>query len=149
MSSQIKAMSMSLKVNSFARFTDSDGDGKFSYVGKVVSLEPTIDLDCGPFIIHCPQDDLPLFKSAKKPRGWKDRPVTVARPKAKAAKKSPASSKPAKTGSKRDLVEKLVAANPGMSRKEHIAFVVSEIGMTPAGASTYVSGARKLISTVR
>jgi len=136
---------MSLRINKFARFTDTVDGHTFTYVGKLLSLKPMIEMDTGSFIIHCPQEDLPLFTSATKPKNWKPRKaVSAKRPK---IKKTPTKSarKPAQAGSKRDLVERLVVDNPTMSRKEHIAIVVTKIGMTPAGASTYVSGARKLL----
>jgi len=137
---------MSLRINKFARFTDTVDGHTFTYVGKLLSLKPMIEMDTGSFIIHCPQDDLPLFTSATKPKNWKPRKaVSVKRPKIKTKVKS--APKPAQAGSKRDLVERLVVDNPTMSRKEHIAIVVTKIGMTPAGASTYVSGARKLLTS--
>lgn len=57
--------------------------------------------------------------------------------------KRPQTSKKPKTGSKREKVIELVKTHPSLSRKEQIAMVVEKIGMTPAGASTYVSEARK------
>ncbi len=146
MSRKIKVFPMSLRINKFARFTDTVDGHTFTYVGKLTALKPMIEMDTGSFIITCPQDDLPLFTSATKPKNWKARPpVSVKRPKIKKPAPSKAAPKPAAAGSKRDLVERLVADNPTLSRKEHITMVVAKIGMTPAGASTYVSGARKLI----
>ncbi len=131
---KIKVIPMSLRINKFARFTDTVDGHTFTYVGKLTSLKPMIEMDTGSFIITCPQEDLPLFSSATKPKNWKPRKaVSTKRPKIK--KTAPKSaSKPATTGSKRDLVERLVVGTPNLSRKEHIAMVVTRIGMTPAGA---------------
>ncbi len=139
---------MPLRINKFARFTDTVDGHTFTYVGKLTALKPMIEMDTGSFIITCPQEDLPLFSSATKPKNWKPRKaVSVKRPKIKKTAPTKSAPKSATTGSKRDLVERLVVGTPNLSRKEHIAMVVTRIGMTPAGASTYVSGARKMLTS--
>jgi len=138
---------MSLRINKFARFTDTVDGHTFTYVGKLLSLKPMIEMDTGSFIITCPQDDLPLFTSATKPKNWKPRKaVSVKRPKIKKVAPTKSAPKAATPGSKRHQVEALVRCTADLTRKEHIALVVKRIGMTPAGASTYVSGARKLLA---
>lgn len=143
---------MSIKAGSFAKFTDTDEYGKFSYVGRVLAIGKNavisggIDLEVqGEGIMHLPAADLEKVTIARKPRGFKSSgAVTVSKPKAK-AKRAPRT----KGGpTKRDLVDALVFDNPSLTRKEHIALVVEQIGMTPAGASTYVSGARKKLAAV-
>jgi hypothetical protein len=51
--------------------------------------------------------------------------------------------KTAKPGSKLSQAIALVKQFAGLSRKEMIAKLVAEIGLTPAGASTYYSQAKK------
>lgn len=46
--------------------------------------------------------------------------------------------KSVKSGSKKEQAIALYKANSGMSRKELIELFIRELGMTPAGASTYV-----------
>ena len=50
-----------------------------------------------------------------------------------------------KPGSKLESVVNLMKANPGKSRKEYIDLVVAQVGMTPAGASTYISNAKPFV----
>lgn len=54
-----------------------------------------------------------------------------------------AGAKAPKPGSQQEKVSKLYAANADKSRKEVIALIMSEIGMSPAGASTYYQNAKK------
>jgi hypothetical protein len=130
---------MELKLKGFATFADKDeNDEKFSYTGQIVALDQkSITLDTGSALMTFPRSEENLFSTAKRPKGWKERaPVEV----------QPKKTKKVATGAtKRELVEKLVLVNPKLTRKEHIDLVVKEIGMTPAGASTYVSYARKLL----
>lgn len=61
-----------------------------------------------------------------------------------------ASSKPAqqpavKAGSKLERAIAIVKANPKASRKELIQLVVDQLGMSSAGASTYVHNAKKAV----
>ena len=50
--------------------------------------------------------------------------------------------------SKIDQAIEIVKADPTASRKDLVAKFVSELGMTPAGASTYVANARKKVNGV-
>lgn len=47
-----------------------------------------------------------------------------------------------KSGSKMDQVVDLCRANKDKTRKELIELVVEKVGMTPAGASTYINNAK-------
>lgn len=134
---------MSLKAGSFAKVVIPAEDGIVTYTGKILAAGRNselggYDLDVpGVGTMHFPAEDNDRFKSARKPRGYKDSGATVVQKPKKVIKA-------ARPGSKRDMVEDLVGQTPNLTRKEHIALVVEKIGMTPAGASTYVSGARKL-----
>lgn len=46
---------------------------------------------------------------------------------------------------KQQRVAEILRENPTSSRKELIDIVVNQLGMTPAGASTYIANARKMI----
>lgn len=51
-----------------------------------------------------------------------------------------------KPGSKLEAVVNLINNNPGLSRKEYIQMAIDKVGMTPAGASTYVNNAKPFIN---
>jgi hypothetical protein len=50
--------------------------------------------------------------------------------------------KPLKVGSKLHQVVEICRANPNMVRKEQIALIMEQVGMTQAGASTYHQNAK-------
>lgn len=74
-----------------------------------------------------PADPAKVKKAAEK----------VAKAKAERAPKAPKAPKAEKGPSKKDQVIALRIAHPEATRKEAIAMMVEQIGMTPAGASTY------------
>lgn len=47
--------------------------------------------------------------------------------------------------SKQERVTEIVKANPTASRQELIKLVVAQVGMTPAGAGTYVYNAKQIL----
>lgn len=51
-----------------------------------------------------------------------------------------------KSGSKLDQVVKLCKTNIGKTRKEMIEMIVERVGMTPAGASTYLNNAKSFLN---
>lgn len=138
------AKAITLKKGSFVRFTANDPrDGKFSFVGQITAVTPeTVSMEAeAPYGTVGVENDPSKFTVARKPRGWKTPEPVVAPAKAKKSKKTRAK----RSGTKLDEVVVLVRENADLSRKELIALVVDKIGMTPAGASTYVSNARKLV----
>lgn len=58
-------------------------------------------------------------------------------------KTKPARHKPSGGKTRLELAVDIARANPNASRQELIAMLVAQLGMTPAGASTYASTARK------
>ena len=153
-------MSDIFKKGSFVKFTDSDEDGEYSFVGQIQRVDNKAEM------IHLyaekpygeiglPFSDKSNMTSAKKPRGWKvpsSQSINrAARPRKKteitviSATSTKGKTKMPKTGSKGEQVLNIVRANADKSRKELIDIVVDQIGMTPAGASTYVSNSRKLL----
>jgi hypothetical protein len=54
-----------------------------------------------------------------------------------------AGAKAPKPGSKQEAVSKIYNANSDKSRKEIIALIVEQVGMSAAGASTYYQNAKK------
>jgi hypothetical protein len=64
--------------------------------------------------------------------------------KKKVAKRVASTGEVVKRGSRQELVNKLVAANPTLGRSEMIKLIMAEIGMTKAGASTYFHNAMKV-----
>ena len=136
---------MSITKNTFAKFTGTDETGTFSYVGLVTGTDSkagtvTIQTDVGSMTVEAS-----ACTSAKRPKNAAK--VVPATKTVSARTKGPVGSvRSAKKGTKAELVNAYVRENASMTRKELIAGVVESFGMTPAGASTYVSNARKVIN---
>jgi hypothetical protein len=87
------------------------------------------------------------FETINKPKNWnKQNSVPVAKP--VEVEKPKKQINPASGGvTKLDQCIALLRANPDLinNRKAAIEKIVSEVGMTPAGASTYFSNAKKAV----
>lgn len=131
------------QTNKFVKWTQKDEHGKFSHVGQVTaSTISTVTMDVHGLVglLTLDKDD-GTFTKASKPAGWNTPSSTVAVvPKPKKAARAPGS------GTKLDQVVALVRANQCHTRKEYIDLIVDQIGMTPAGASTYYSNAKKVLT---
>lgn len=100
-------------------------------------------------IVHVPLDEvtkvLPAAKNAAQLIAAAAEPVVIKTP--KVAKTAPVIKAPKRkaTGGKTkfELAQDLARANKDLTRQEFIQLLVKELGMTPAGASTYASTARK------
>lgn len=132
-----------LKVGMFVKYTDHDEEGTFSHIGEIVEIGKKISFDTGSAILSVPLEESNKFSLIRRPKNWKSRGTAISPKLEKTQTTSQVVVRTKKGGTKREQVEALVLANPEMSRKEHIDLVVKEVGMTPAGASTYVSEARK------
>lgn len=142
------------KKDSFVKFSDADNDGNFSIVGQVVGQmktgELTIRHETGGTLTFA-SDDLLKIVETKKPANW-----SVTNPVKK--EKRTTNSCIGRTGmnraidkakrfaertSKKDQVIELYKSMDNPTRKEAIETFVSELDMTPAGASTYYSMAKR------
>lgn len=116
-------------LNSNVKFTGTDESGPFSHVGKCIAIngaDITMTSEYGEMVV--PITDVVKTREARSKREI-EAPETI-----KAT---------VRAGSKADQVQRLVAANPLLTRKEMMAKIVADIGMTPAGASTYFSNAKR------
>lgn len=147
------------KKGDFIKWTSSDDEGKYSYVGLVRSTNGVsicFETDIG--TLNIAPDDGKFVKVAK-PADW-DVKRKASEAAAKAAAKAPkAAAKPVKVkvartprakkagGTKIDLTVALLKSKPELvgSRKAAIAAIVDAGISTPAGASTFFNAAKKLI----
>lgn len=131
--------------NSFIKWTSNDDNGKFFIVGqvKMVKNDTIIFEDEEGLMYGIPKDDGQL-ESIKKPKNW-NRPKSVV---SEVPKTKPKKIKKASGGkTKIDQVIDLLRANKDLinNRKAAIEKIVTEVGMTPAGASTYFAKAKKAV----
>lgn len=138
---------MMFQKNSFIRWTGKDDDGKFSYTGQIKMMHgDTVIFEDADGVAYGIHKDDGVFESISKPKNWNRpksvmlKPIEVEKPK-KSIKKTDGGP------TKLDQVVALLRANPALinDRKKAIEKIVEEIGMTPAGASTYYSNAKKQV----
>ena len=132
----------------FIRWSNTDEDGKFSYIGQVIShTKGRITFtDTSGGQMSVPEDD-GTFEVCNKPHNWsitkptkkKDhKPVVIQKPTRRTLPKS--------SETKLDLVVKLLQRNPPVDRKDAIEKIVAAGISTAAGASTYYNSAKGLLS---
>lgn len=135
-----------IKKGVFIRWTGADDDGgEASYAGQVTRVrEGRITFRTSIGTMTVPQDD-GEFKVTRKPKGWKAEPelAPTRLPKVRPAKPRKRRKARAKTGGKLPQVVALVREHNPATRKEAIALIVRELGMSDAGASTYYNMAKK------
>jgi hypothetical protein len=136
---------MMFERDTFIKWTGKDESGKFSYTGQVKMMHgDTVifeDADGAMYGVH--KND-GVFESIVKPKNWNRPKSVMAKPievKPKKIKKTSGSP------TKLDQVIALLKANKNLidNRKAAIEKIVAEVGMTPAGASTYFSNAKKAV----
>ena len=136
-----------IKKNGFAKWSSVDEEGIFTYRGKVTKLSPTrIELTTMDGVLNLDVDD-GTFTAIKKPANWK-KPSTLNFVACRMQSPAKNVKRNSHTLSKKDLAIKMyadVSAEIGQTptRGEMISKFVKELGMTTAGASTYVAMAKK------
>lgn len=130
----------------FVRYSDKDEQGSFSYVGKVVSLKKEmVSMSIPDVGVLTVPYEAEKFSVAKKPRKW-DEPKAVVKPKVEVKTKTVKTATKVQKGSaKLDAVVEIVKQSDGLTNKQLVAQVMEEVGMTIAGARTYIYNARKKI----
>lgn len=139
----------------FVKWTGTDEQGKFSHVGEVASfIDERLTLIVSPAGSTMTIDLLDMstkdeFKVVNKPKGWKlvkpeaekVEPVSIKKPTTKVVKKS--TDGKSKKEFALDIYKGMMENGNHPVRKEVIARFVSELNMTPAGASTYAATCKK------
>lgn len=136
------------KVGSFIKWKGKDDGERIEYVGQFREMnEETVifDTDQGTMGVH--KDD-GSFTVTKKPVGWSTRPVAPPHPKSVVVVPKQRKKRASNGPTKLDRVVDLLKENKDLisNRKEAINKIVEVIGMTPAGASTYFSNAKKRLT---
>ena len=137
---------MTFSPGSFVKINDKDPDGAYSLIGIVISHDDSnIQFDCGLGIgiVTAPLSEV---VKANKPNNWQER-IDVQQIIAYNAVYIPKTIKPkrSKGSNKLNDVINIVRSNSSLSRKQLIKMVVEKVGMTEAGASTYISQARSAL----
>ena len=143
-----------VKVGDFVKLVDRDSQGRFTYVGEVISVEPgkkekvnlqetfvganfqmlTFDGVIG-FNMEDPKEIDELYITTTKPAGWakfkkSGKPVQT--------KKPPSEIELKKVKSKKQLVAELVAANPRKKEKSLLDLAKKEIGGNETQLLNYI-----------
>lgn len=150
------------KKGDFIKWTSTDDEGKFSYVGLVRSVNgASICFETYMGTLNIAPDD-GKFVKVEKPADWDEQRAASEKRTAEmhktnkrvAAKPAPAvkvkatrAPRAKKGGSKIDQIVELLQAQPELvkSRKDAIAAIVAAGISTPAGASTFFNTAKKLV----
>lgn len=137
----------------FAQTTIVDELGSVTYKGKIVNIKKDkktkiemVELDCTGYdelmtTIVAPVDQVVLLseepsKVNKTTREVSDEETTTSKEKSTAPKGNKGPSE------KLQKVIDIIKNNPNKKRKEYIQMVVDQVGMTEAGASTYIHNAK-------
>jgi hypothetical protein len=121
-----------MHVGEYIKWTGQDEDGKFSHTGKIVSISEV-------WVEFQTPDGLMCVKRTEKLEPAQ--PVELkseAKPKVEAAKREPGN------GTKLERAVAIYKAMTEPTRQKLIEAFVAQLGMTPAGASTYAAQVRKL-----
>lgn len=129
-----------MKAGEFAKWSATDDEGSFSHVGLIKSVNnawTTIITKDGEMSFR-------LQDGTLEPHAAVDLKVKLEKVIEKAEKTTTPSVK--RTGTKLEGAIEIVKANVNASRKDLIELFCTQLGMTPAGASTYVNTARKAVT---
>ena len=137
-----------MQIGDFVKWTSTDESGTFSHRGQVIDLTDTIvvlnttegrmgvRLEDGKFT-KTRKFDLPDVQPVVKPKARKTK-----------SKKTGAAKRPSgqpREGSKLAQAIEIAKSLETVDRKTLIAAFVDQLGMTPAGASTYASNVKKFV----
>lgn len=148
-----------MQPGNFVKWTSEDTEGKFSHIGELLSIDDeTVKMRVAFGVIEFPRKDgevkvtkkieLTPVASFTAEEIAQFAPAGGEKPKADVVEKTKVVRAKRSTGdgpSRQDQVVAIVKANPKSTRKELIQMVVDQIGMTPAGASTYIYNAQQLL----
>lgn len=124
-----------MKIGDFIEWTSQDEEGKFTHVGKVLSVDDNeVELLTKVGTMTVPLDDGSFKKT--KPIKLADITEVMAKVKKEIAV--------AKTGTKLERAVVLYRNMKDATRQKLIKAFVEELDMTPAGASTYAAKVRKI-----
>lgn len=125
-----------MHVGEFIKWTGKEDGEEFSYVGQILSINEVwveFQTQQGKFCIKRTDGK---FEAAE--------PITLeVESKAKPAVKADKAKRDPKTGTKLELAVGIYKAMVEPTRAKLIEAFVSQLGMTPAGASTYAATVRK------
>lgn len=121
-----------MHVGDFIEWTGQDEDGKFSYTGKIISLnEVWVEFQTPVGTMTVKRTEKLTPASPIKLDACTER--TKSKPKAEPG-----------TGTKLERAVAIYKAMTDPTRQKLIEAFVTQLGMTPAGASTYAAQVRKL-----
>ena len=150
-------MNSILSKGNFIKWSDTDEEGSFSYVGQVLKVANKVVTFMLPNggEISVPTND-GTFTKAKKPAKWNvkaeptKRTATIGRTSVQKAvtRAKRVTGGPSKKDQAIDLYKQFYSQSDGihMARKDAIQMFVEQLDMTPAGASTYVAMVRKIVT---
>ena len=124
-----------MHIGDFIKWTGQDEDGKFSHTGKIVSLNEVWVEFQTPVGRMCVKRTDGKFETAK--------PISL-EVESKAKPTIGATKRDVKEGSKLERAVAIYKAMAEPTRGKLIEAFVAQLGMTPAGASTYAAQVRKL-----
>lgn len=122
-------------------WTGSDDDGTFAHVGQITSKSKTSVTFASPEGEITAELDDGEFKNVKARKTSKK--STVAPPAPPMPVRDLKVNAPKELSAKMVQVIELVKANPDLARKDYIQLIVTQVGMSAGGASTYYNTARK------
>lgn len=140
-----------MKASDFVKWTSSEKGEEFSHVGRLESInDKWVKLQTsrglfefrrtdGTLEAHEEVDLTPV--ASFEPNEIQAAPSAPKEKKEKVVRQRPEKGEP----SKQDRAVEIVRKHLGSSRKELIDLIIKELGMTPAGASTYVHNAKKIL----
>lgn len=139
--------------NDFIKWTSVDNEGEFEHSGRVESVSANmIYLETDHGLMGIPKTD-GNFESIEPFEIKRNDPMSKKNATAKTANKSEKkAAAPKKVVAKKEGVSKadqaleIVRQNPKAARKELIQMFVDQLGMSIAGASTYVYNAKKKLA---
>lgn len=139
-----------MEIGNFVKWSHTDEEGKFHHTGEVTKLtdeEVTIVISpSGSSITIDLTEDHGSFKVINKPADWgfvkPEKDITPMPAKVKAKKTN--SGQASKKDLALELYKQMMDNSIHPSRKDVIDRFVAELGMTPAGASTYAAMCKKV-----
>jgi hypothetical protein len=138
---------MMFQVDSFIKWNDKDESGSYEYVGQVKMMHgDTVIFEDAEGVMYGVHKNDGTFTSINKPKNW-NRPKSVMLKPIESEKPKKSIKKTDGGPTKLDQVVALLQANKNLitNRKAAIDSIVTHVGMTPAGASTYFAKAKKMV----
>jgi len=139
-----------MKNSQFAKVVGLDEQGRYEYSGLIIDVDNKkglVTVDCTKYssdmsVMVVPKEDIiildeePSLVERQQVKLEEVEKEVVVKEKKEVVKKDKGPSE------KLQKVVDIIKNNPNLKRKEYIALVCSQVGMTEAGASTYVHNAK-------